>query len=105
VTAICWRAGSVRGGRHHVSIMMREGQDLLFRAFCGLGVLLGLTWGLHHQPTTTCAHSRAPAAIPNCATHILSVIGVHWGISVGAGLLLGALIGAMVTRTLRLLAA
>jgi thiamine transporter ThiT len=73
----------------------RELSALAFRLGCAAGIVVGLLWGLHHQPNVVCART-APRhdVIGQCATHSISVIGLHWVLALGGGLLAGALAGA-----------
>jgi hypothetical protein len=76
--------------------------EWVLRICAGLGVIVGLFWGLHHEPRVACsARGTAAAAINRCTTNSITAIGTHWGIALGGGLLLGGMVGVIVALLLR----
>ena len=65
-----------------------------------LGVLVGVLWGLSNQVHPACQPRPGVRALDTCTSHSFSVITLHWIFALGGGILAGALIGALLARTL-----
>lgn len=90
----------------------RELRDTLFRLCSAGGLFVGLLWDIHNHLSVqrpsraTCSvHGVGHAAISrigHCIGNELTGIVVSWLIPIGVGLLLGALVGALLATTIRL---
>jgi hypothetical protein len=86
---------------------------VVFRLCCAGGLILGLLWGVYrHYVHTGQGHHRLCGAHPvgrvvsqavdRCAVTGLADVMLAWVIPVGLGLLIGALVGLLLTSEVRL---
>jgi hypothetical protein len=91
----------------------RELRDVVFRLCCAGGLVLGVLWGVyrhygqtsqgHHRLCGAHAVSRAVShSLGRCAAAGLSDVMLSWLIPAGLGLLVGALLGLLLTSEVRL---
>jgi hypothetical protein len=91
----------------------RELRDVVFRLCTAGGLALGVLWGVYrHYVQTSQGHHRLCGAHPasravshllgRCAAAGLSDVMLSWLIPAGLGLLVGALLGLLLTSEVRL---
>jgi hypothetical protein len=76
-------------------------REVVLRISASLGLVAGSLYGWNHQAHVTCnSHGSAATAIGRCTNRSLIAIGLHWGIALGGGLLLGAVVGLLLALSL-----
>jgi hypothetical protein len=84
--------------------MVRDLRSGVFELCLCAGVLVSLWWAIKHpEHVAACpGHVATNATIHHCISNTLSTIAWHWTSILGAGAIIGALVGAAVTSLIRM---
>jgi hypothetical protein len=85
--------------------LARGVRSTIFEVCLSAGVLIALWWGIKHpEHVARCATGHEPAShvIQHCVSNTIGTVASHWALTLGAGAIIGALVGAALASLIRI---
>ena len=82
--------------------LARGARSTIFEACLAAGVLIALWWGIKHPEHVADCARPANHVVQHCISNTIGTVASHWALTLGAGAVIGALVGAVLASVIRI---